>query len=134
MDPQGKLTFLVFRPLSDLFLWCWRLERRFEYLYRPAFDRRLRPPLFAFLQWLQNRRRTDEGLALAQERLLDGEEEDIELVIDELKAFTRENWLPGAAQRFGNTKTFGVIRGEFTVLDGLPGNLQRGLFAQPGAY
>jgi hypothetical protein len=29
---------------------------------------------------------------------------------------TRENWLPGAAQRFGNTKTFGVLRGEFSVL------------------
>jgi hypothetical protein len=134
MDPQGKLTFLVFRPLSDLFLWSWRLERRFEYLYRPAFDRWLRPPVFALLQWLQNRRRPDEGLGLAEERLMEGEEQDIQLVIDELKAFTRENWLPGAAQRFGNTKTFGVVRGEFTVLDGLPENLRHGLFAAPGAF
>ena len=27
---------------------------------------------------------------------------------------------PGGAQRFGNTKTFGVLRAEFTVLDGPP--------------
>ena len=38
--------------------------------------------------------------------------------IDEISKFTRENWLPGGAQRFGNTKTFGVLRAEFTVLDG----------------
>ena len=29
------------------------------------------------------------------------------------------DWLPGAAQRFGNTKTFGVLRGEFTIMTGL---------------
>jgi hypothetical protein len=134
MDPQGKLTFLVFRPMSDLFLWLWRLERRLEYLYRPQFDRWLRPALFEFLQWLQNRRRSDEGLKLAEERLLDGEEQDIQAVIDELKEFTRENWLPGGAQRFGNTKTFGVLRGEFTVLEELPEHLRHGLFATPRTY
>ena len=63
MDPQGRLTFFVFRPLSDLVLWLWRLERRVEFLYRPQFDRWLRPGLFSAAQWLQNRRRTDEGLA-----------------------------------------------------------------------
>ena len=28
--PQGLFTFLVLRPLSDLFLWLWRMERRLE--------------------------------------------------------------------------------------------------------
>ena len=51
------------------------------------------------------------------------EEEHIQQIIDELKAFTRENWLPGSAQRFGNTKTFGVLRAEFTVLPDLPETL-----------
>ncbi|HEY7042665.1 MAG TPA: catalase family protein [Nocardioidaceae bacterium] len=134
MDPQGKLTFVVFRPLSDLFLWVWRLERRFEFLYRPQFDRWLRPPLFAAAQWLQNRRRPDEGLALVEEKLLPDEEAHIQTIIDELKAFTRENWLPGSAQRFGNTKTFGVLRAEFTVLPSLPEHLRQGLFAEPKSY
>ena len=40
--PEGLFTFLVLRPLSDLFVWLWRLERRVEFLYRPWFDRRLR--------------------------------------------------------------------------------------------
>jgi len=28
LDPGGKLTFLLIRPLSELFQWAWRLERR----------------------------------------------------------------------------------------------------------
>ena len=129
MEPDGRLTQLVFRPLSELFLFVWRLERRIEFLYRPCFDRWLRPPLFALAQRLQNLRRKDEGLALVEERLLPNEEQYIQAIIDELKAFTRENWPPGNAQRFGNTKTFGVLRAEFTVLDGLPDHVRRGLFA-----
>ena len=43
-DPEGRFTFLVLRPASDLFLWAWRLERRTEWAWRPTFDRRLRPP------------------------------------------------------------------------------------------
>ena len=134
MDPQGRLTFFVFRPLSDFFLWLWRLERRVEFLYRPHFDRWLRPPLFSAAQRLQNKRRPDEGLALAEERLLDDEEELTQQIIDETKAFTRENWLPGSAQRFGNTKTFGVVRGEFAVRSDIPPGLRKGLFAAPGTY
>jgi hypothetical protein len=134
MDPQGRLTALVFRPLSELFLFVWRLERRLEFLYRPCFDRWLRPPLFAMAQKLQNWRREDEGLAIAEERLLPDEEQYIQAIIDELKSFTRENWRPGSAQRFGNTKTFGVLRAEFTVLDGLPEHLRHGLFAVPNTY
>ena len=47
LDPQGTgidpmACCSCDRPLSDLFLWLWRLERRLEFLYRPQFDRRLR--------------------------------------------------------------------------------------------
>lgn len=132
--PQGLFAFLVLRPASDLFLWLWRLERRIEFLYRPQFDRWCRPPLFSGAQALQNALRKDEHLRLAEERLLPGEEELTREIIDELTKFTRENWLPGGAQRFGNTKTFGVLRGEFTVLPDLPGNLRHGLFAEPRTY
>lgn len=134
VEPESKFTYLVLRPLSDLVLWLWRLERRVEFLYRPAFDRVFRPPLFAALQAFQNGRRVDEHLALAEEKLLSNEEEYTQRIIDELKAFTRENWLPGSAQRFGNTKTFGVVRGEFTVLPDLPPHLARGLFAEPRTF
>jgi hypothetical protein len=134
IDPDGLLTFLVIRPLSDLFLWAWRLERRGEHLYRPWFDRWLRPPLFAAMQAVQNARRPDEHLGIAEERVPPDEEQLIQDTIDELVAFTRENWLPGGAQRFGNTKTFGVLRGELTVLPGLPDRLRHGFLAQPRSF
>jgi hypothetical protein len=134
MNPEGRFTYFVLRPFSDLVVWLWRLERRVEFLYRPTFDRWLRPWLFAGAQALQNARRRDEHLKLAEERPLDGEERHIQDVIDELAKFTRENWLPGAAQRFGNTKTLGVLRGEFAVLPGLPERLRHGLFAEPRTY
>ena len=133
-NPQGLATYLMLRPLSDLFLWAWRLERRLEFLYRPWFDRRLRPPLFSAAQAVQNARRETSQLRLAEEQLLPGEEACTRQIIDELTKFTRDNWLPGGAQRFGNTKTFGVLRGEFSVLPGLPAGLRRGLFAQPATY
>ncbi|HSV65725.1 MAG TPA: catalase family protein [Mycobacteriales bacterium] len=134
LNPDGFLTYLVVRPFSDLVLWLWRLERRVEFLYRPLFDRWLRPPLFSFAQSVQNARRRNEHLGLAEERLLPDEERYIREIIEELAKFTRENWLPGSAQRFGNTKTFGVLRGELTVLPDLPDHLRHGLFAEPRSY
>ncbi len=134
INPEGLFTFLVLRPLSDLFLWLWRLERRFEYLYRPQFDRWCRPVLFSWAQALQNSRRPDQHLPLTEETPLPGEEELTRAIITELTKFTRENWLPGGVQRFGNTKTFGVVRGEFAVLPGLPASLRHGLFAEPRTY
>ncbi len=135
MNPEGPFTYAVLRPLSDLFLWTWRLERRLEFLYRRQFDRWLRPPLFSLLQGLQNvLRRNDERPGLAEERELPDEERYTQEIIDTISAFTRENWLPGGAQRFGNTKTFGVLRGEFTVLPDLPEDLRHGLFGTPRTY
>ena len=134
LDPQGTFTYVVLRPASDLFLWLWRLERRVEFLYRRQFDRRLRAPLFEAAQRVHNSLRTDDHLALAEEQELPDEDRYTAEIIDEISKFTRENWLPGGAQRFGNTKTFGVLRAEFTVLDGLPPQLRHGLFAKPGTY
>jgi hypothetical protein len=134
IQPEGLLTYVLLRPLSDFVVWLWRLERRVEFLYRPQFDRWLRPPMFAGAQALQNARRRDERLKLAEERPLPDEERHVQEIIDELALFTRENWLPGSAQRFGNTKTFGVLRGEFTVLPNLPSQLRHGLFAKQRTY
>src|SRR4051794_7606202 len=128
------LTFFVLRPINDVIVFFWRLERRFEFLYRQPFDRWLRPPIFQALQALQNARRVDEHLALAEERIPADEEANTRAVIDEIAHFTRENYPPGGAQRFGNSKTYGVVRAEFEVLADLPPHLRHGLFAEPRTY
>ena len=128
------LNDLLLRPINDLSTGLWHLERRFEFLYRHRFDQLLRPPLFAVAQALVNARRHDEGLALAEEKLLDDEERYTREIIDEIAKFMRENWLPGGVQRFGNTKTYGVVRAHFKVLPDLPEHLRHGAFAEPTTF
>ena len=43
-------------------------------------------------------------------------------------------WKPGGFERGGNTKTQGIVRGEFIVHDGLPAHMQRGIFAKPQTF
>ena len=46
----------------------------------------------------------------------------------------RRLWKPGWFERGGNTKTHGIVRGEFIVHDDLPEHLRRGIFAEPQTY
>ena len=124
----------MLRPFNDITTGLWHIERRFEFLYRRRFDELLRPPLFAAAQVLLNATRRDEGLALAEEKLLDNEEVYTREIIDEIAKFMRENWLPGGVQRFGNTKTYGVVRARFKVLPGLPEHLRHGVFTEPKTF
>ncbi len=130
----GFLVDLVLRTFNDVVLSVARVEKRTEFLYRDAFDATLRDPLFKATQAVLTATRRDEHLGLVEERQLPDEERLTREIIDELSGFTRENWLPGSAQRFGNTKTYGVLRGELTVLADLPSNLRRGIFATPTTY
>lgn len=134
MNASGLLKDLVLRPLSDVTRGVWLLERRTEFLWRDQFDRFLRPPLFAVAQALVNAQRPRDSLDLAEEKPLLDEERHTREITDEIAGFIRETWVPGAAQRFGNTKTFGVVRGEFTVLPDIPDHLRHGLFAEPRTY
>lgn len=128
------LDDLVLRPFNDLSTGLWQIERRFEFLYRERFDQIVRPTLFAALQKLLNLTRRDEGLRLAEEQLLEDEERYTREIIDEIAKFMRENWLPGGVQRFGNTKTYGVVRAEFKVLPDLPAHLRHGVLATPTTF
>ena len=131
---MNTLSYFALQPISELSIWGWRLERRTEFLWRDQFDRFLLPPLFAAAQAMLNATRQNEGLALAEERELPEEERWTQEIIDQLAAFMKENWLPGSVQRFGNTKTFGVLRGEFRVLPDLPDHLRHGVLASERTY
>jgi hypothetical protein len=134
---QALLAFLadvLKQAFNNVLMGLALLEKRTEFLYRNAFDDHLRDPIFEATQKLLNWTRTDEHAALVEERPIPDEERLTREIIAELKGFTRENWLPGAAQRFGNTKTYGVVRGEFTVLPNLPEHLRRGMFAVATTY
>ena len=120
--------------LSDTLLALIQLERRFDPFIRPAFDTVLRDPLTRLTTALINAQRPDEGMKLAEERLLPGEEEFVDSIIASFNQQMRALWKPGGFERGGNTKTQGIVRAEFIVHDGLPHALRHGIYVQPRSY
>jgi len=109
-------------------------ERRFDPFFRPVFDAVLRDPLTSLTTALINMKRQDEHLKIAEEKPLPDEEASLESIISSFQTQMRDLWKPGGFERGGNTKTHGIVRGEFIVHDGLPENLRRGIYAQPHTY
>ena len=62
------------------------------------------------------------------------EEAYLDSIIASFEKQMRELWKPGGFERGGNTKTHGIVRGEFIVHDDLPENLRHGIYAQPHTY
>lgn len=120
--------------VSDTLLRLIQAERRIDPFIRPAFDAVLRDPLARLTTALINAQRSNEDLKIAEERLLPGEEEFIDSIIESFRQQSAQLWKPGGVERGGNTKTQGIVRAEFIVHDGLPEKMRRGIFAQPKTY
>jgi len=132
--PRANTGSLVKNFVSDSGMALLRLERRFDPFVRPAFDALLRDPLARFTTALINSRRPDEGLAIAQEKLMVDEESFTDSIV---RSFTRQMgdlWKPGGFERGGNTKTQGIVRGEFTVHEDIPEHMKRGIYAKPQTF
>jgi len=129
-DTGNVLLNLIARVL----LFLIHVERRVDPFFRPAFDAVFREPLSRLVTWLINRKRHDEGLALAEERIQPGEEAHLEDIITTFTAQMQRLWKPGHVERGGNTKTHGIVRAELTVRDDLPEHMRRGIFAEPRTY
>lgn len=125
---------MLARRLHDALVGGMTGLRYLDRYYRDGFDRVARPPIAAVVQWLINARRPREWLEPAEERILPGEEEATRAIIATQSAFTRRTYAVATAERVGNTKTYGVVRGSFEVLDGLPERFRRGVFAEPRRY
>src|ERR1700687_5704042 len=99
---------MFLQSLHDAISFLLHLERRFEPFFRPAVDAVLREPSAALIQYLINRRRRDEHLAIAEERPQPDEEQHLQAIIDTMADYMRQHWQPGNYQRAGDTKTHGV--------------------------
>ena len=111
-----------------------QLERRFDPFIRPAFDAVLRDPIAELTTALINKKRPNEGLKIAEEKLMPGEEEYLDSIISSFTKQMHLLWKSGAFERGGNTKTHGIVRGEFIVHQNLPPALRHGIYAQPKTY
>jgi hypothetical protein len=132
--PRANTGSLLKNFVSDSGMALLRLERRFDPFVRPAFDAVLRDPLARLTTALINSRRTDEGLAIAEEKRMVDEDSFTDSIV---RSFTRQMgdlWKPGGFERGGNTKTQGIVRGEFTVHQDIPEHMKRGIYARPQTF
>jgi hypothetical protein len=132
--PRANTGSAVLNWLANTSISFVHLERRFDPFFRPAFDAVLRDPLTRLATALINMRRQNEHLKIAEERPLPDEEAHLESIIASFQTQMRGLWEPGGFERGGNTKTQGIVRGEFIVHDGLPENLRRGIYAKPQTF
>ena len=129
--PPDTGNFLL-NWISRALVGAIRIERRVDPFFRPLADKVLRDPLSRFVTALINKRRNDEGLGIAEERAQPDEDAHLDDIIASFDAQIRRLWNPGHAERGGNTKTHGIVRGEVTIRDDLPEQMRHGIFAEPG--
>ena len=132
--PPADTGVRLLNWIADIATLVVHVERRFDPFFRPAFDAVFRQLLTRVTTALINMRRKDEGFKLAEERLQPDEEAHLEDIIATMGNQMRKLWQPGDFQRAGNTKTHGIVRGEFIVRQDLPEHMRRGIFAQPRTY
>jgi hypothetical protein len=124
----------MLKRLHDALMRVLALERRVDPFFRPMVDALFREPLARLVQALVNRRRRRDNLGIAEELALPDEEALVGRIIADMAGYMREHYRPGGFERAGNTKTHGVVRGEFTIREDVPPALRHGVFAQPRMF
>lgn len=144
-DQSDKFDALPYGPqvrrlLSDGAQKVVQMARRFDPYYRDFFDAHLQRPIAEGVQFLvqkhYQRQHGKDKLALAQERVLPQEQETIDRIADQMCDFLKVRYEAKGriAERAGNTKTYGLVRGIFEIKRDLPSELAVGLFKKPGAF
>src|SRR5437660_12448777 len=132
--PRANTGSWFLNWVSNTVMFFLQMERRIDPWLRPAFDATLRDPIARLVTALINKQRKDEGLEIAEEKPLPDEEEYLDSIISSFTAQMRGLWKPGGFERGGNTKTQGIVRGEFIVHDNLPPQFQQGIYAKPQTF
>src|SRR3979411_2049477 len=133
-QPRANTGSVFLDSLSDTFTLLLQVERRFDPFVRPAFDAVLRDSIANLITALINLQRPNEGLKIAEEKSLPDEEAYLDSIISTFEKQMRGLWKPGGFERGGNTKTHGIVRGEFIVHDNLPEKFRRGIYAEPQTF
>ena len=132
--PPADTGVRLLNWIADASTFFVHVERRLDPFFRPAFDAVFRQLLTNITTSLINFQRKNEGLKLAEEKLQPDEEAHLDDIIAAMGNQMRKLWKPGDFQRGGNTKTHGIVRGEFIVREDLPEHMRRGIFAEARTY
>jgi hypothetical protein len=132
--PRADTGSLFLNAVSNTFMFLLQMERRIDPFIRPAFDAVLRDPMARLVTALINRSRPNDGLKIAEEKPLPDEGEYLNSIITTFEQQMRKLWKPGGFERGGNTKTHGIVRGEFRIHDNLPAEFRHGIYAEPKTF
>ena len=119
--------------LSDSAFGFARIIRRPTGLRR-FLDRIFERPIADIVQGLKNLFRGDPHLKIGEERVSPDEDQVTREIIEVFRENLMRRYVTRHAERGANAKTYGVVRGEFRVLPGLPENLAKGIFREPVTY
>lgn len=133
-QPRANTGSRLLDWISDTSGWLLRMERRIDPWLRPPFEAVLRDPVARLTTALINLQRRDEGLKLGEEKLQPGETAYLDSIISSFTTQMKGLWKPGGFERGGNTKTHGIVRGEFIVHDNLPAAMRHGIYAKPHTF
>lgn len=119
---------------NDFVLSLVTLEHRFDPYFRDAFNAVFQRPIVAVTQLVLRTVRKNRETRLCEEIPVPGEETITAGIKDAMAQYTKREYAGRIAERAGNTKTYGVVRAEFQVLENIPAAYKHGVFAQPKTY
>ena len=120
--------------INDAILGLVTLEHRVDPFFRDAFDAVFQRPLVDITQFFLRHIYANPETQLCQEIPSTGEADLAAAITQQMENFTKREYQGRTAERAGNTKTYGVVRGEFQVFSDVPAPLRKGVFAEPKRY
>src|SRR5262245_54893086 len=119
---------------NDAILALVTLEHRVDPYFRDAFNWVFQRPIVEVAQLLLRILHRNTETRLCEEIPVPDEAAITAAIKDAMSRFTEREYAGRIAERAGNTKTYGVVRGEFTVLGDIPSVYKHGIFANPKTY
>lgn len=120
--------------VNNLILRLVTIEHRIDPFFRDGFNRLFQQPIAEVVQLLLRALRHNPETRLCQELLVDREAEVTQAIADQMARFTQRQYHDTVAERAGNTKTYGIVRAQLEVLNGLPEKFRHGVFAEERTF
>src|SRR5664279_2807998 len=115
--------------INDAILGLVTLEHYVDPLFRDSFNALFQRPLADVAQFLLRHSHSNPETQLCQEIPSPAEAELATAITASMESFTQREYQGRIAERAGNTKTYGVVRGDFEVLPNVQEPFRKGLFA-----
>lgn len=120
--------------INDAILGLVTLEHRVDPYFRDGFNALFQRPLVNMVQFFLRLLHKNPETALCQEIIRPDEQEIAVSITEKMKEFTAREYKSRTAERAGNTKTYGVVRAEFRVMEEVLPLFRKGVFAEAKTY